>query len=34
MGVGLATLKDLSSSKFEGSCPENATILTSQGYVI
>jgi hypothetical protein len=34
MGIGLATLGDLSNSKFEGRYPKNATMVTSQGYVL
>ena len=34
MGVGLLTLNDISNSNFEGVYPKNASILTSQGYVL
>ena len=34
MAVGLATLNDLNACKFEGQHPKNATMITSQGYVL
>jgi hypothetical protein len=34
LGIGLVTLSDLQSCSFEGHYPKNATMLTSQGYVM